>query len=67
MITTRTKAEARTEKGKGKEGAYPQSCFSASETPSEDRMTGIPAPLTILVLLRNGMARDILYGWHQSL
>ena len=32
-----TKAEARTKKGKGKEGAYPQSGFSASEAPSEER------------------------------
>ena len=35
MISTRTKAEAWTEKGK--EGAYPQSGLSASESSSEER------------------------------
>ena len=34
MISTRTKAEAKTKKRKGKEGAYPQSGLSASKTPS---------------------------------
>ena len=34
--TTRTKEEARIRKEKGKEGAYPQSELSESETPSEE-------------------------------
>ena len=36
MISTRTKAEARTKKGKGKESAYAQPGLSASETNSEE-------------------------------
>ena len=36
MISSWTEAEARTKKGKGKEGAYPQHGHSATETPSEE-------------------------------
>ena len=34
---SKTKAEERIKKGKGKEGTYPQSGFPASETPNEER------------------------------
>ena len=34
-IITITKVKERTKKEKGKEGTYPQSGFSASETPNE--------------------------------
>ena len=53
------KGRGKDQKVKVKEGAYPQSGLSASET---------PASLTIPQLQRlYGVARDILHGWHQSL
>ena len=72
VILTRTKAEARIKKGKGTEGAYPQTGFSASEIPLKrdkvipNKAIGILIALTIHQRLR-GTIQDTLLGWLQFL
>ena len=69
------KGKGNDQKGKGKEGSHPHSGFSVSKTQLKwdkavpgNQTTGIAALLTIPhVRLLNGLARDILHGWHQSL
>ena len=75
MISTRTKAEARTIKERAKKVLILNFDFQSLKHPvkknkdiPENQTIGIPAFLAIpLVQLLHGMARDILHGWHQSL
>ena len=75
MISTRTKAEARTKKERARKVLILNLDRQPREHPVKKDMAilgnqtiGIPALLSIpLVQLLHGMARDILHGWHQSL
>ena len=75
MISTRTKAEARTKKERARKvlilnlDVQPRKHLVKKDMAIlANRTIGIPALLTIpLVQLLHGMARDILHGWHQSL
>ena len=71
------KGREKDQKGKGKEGAYPQSGLSVSETPSEKDMampgnqtTGLAAICLTSpqAQLLGGLARELIqHGWRQSL
>ena len=72
-ISTRTKAEARTEKERAKKVLILNLDFQLRKHPVKKEIVspgnqtiGIPASLTILVRPLNDMVRNILHGWHQS-
>ena len=75
MISTRTKAEARTKKERARKVLIFNLDFQPLQIPLKrdkvipgNQAIGIPALLTIpLVQLLHGLARDTLHGWHQSL
>ena len=75
-IISRTKAKERTTKEKGKEGTYPQSGFSASETPNEklyghawesDDWSAMGLTIPGLQILGGFAQKLTLHGWRYPL